>query len=198
MRIGVDIDGVLTNIEQFTLDYITKFCVENNIEYQVKASSYSPYEAFNITKEQEDEFWNKYLFNYAKEEPVRPFAAEVINLLKDEGHEIYIITSRWLTNRDDELGNTMRKIVKNWLEENKISYDNLIFAKASKERKVQEITDYAIDLMIEDSPNNITELSKIIPVVCYNTGYNTQCIGDNIIRCYSWYDIYKTIININK
>ena len=33
MRVGIDIDGVLTNIEQFVIDYISKYCVENNIEY---------------------------------------------------------------------------------------------------------------------------------------------------------------------
>lgn len=198
MRIGIDIDGVLTNIEQYTLDNITKFCVENNIEYAISESNYEPYKTFNITKEQEDAFWNKHIFDYAKQEKARAYAAEAIELLKNAGHEIYIVTARWLTNRDDELGKKMRNIVIKWLKENNIYYDELVFTKASKEHKTQEIKDYNIDIMIEDSPNNINELSKIIPVICYNTGYNTNCIGDNIIRCYSWYDIYKTIINMNK
>ena len=77
-----------------------------------------------------------------------------------------------------------------------IEYDKLIFSKSSNERKLQEIMDNRIDLMIEDSPNNINELSKIIPVICFNAEYNKKCIGDKIIRCYSWYDIYRTVKNL--
>ena len=35
MRIGIDIDGVLTDIEQFVIDYISKYCVENKIKYNI-------------------------------------------------------------------------------------------------------------------------------------------------------------------
>ena len=112
---------------------------------------------------------------------------------KEDGHEIYIVTARWLTNRDDAIGNNMREIVKKWLTENEIVYDKLIFSKASKEKKSQEMIDHKIDLMIEDSPNNMNELSSIVPIICYNAGYNKECVGDKITRCYSWYDIYDKI-----
>ncbi len=193
MRIGIDIDGVLTNLEQFVIDYITKYCVENGIKYNICNSNYDYCKTFNISKEQEMEFWNQYLESYAINEKARPFAAEVIEKLRKEDHEIYIITARWLTNRDDVMGEKMRKIVKNWLCENKIQYDKLIFSKESKERKPKEIIENKIDLMIEDSPNNIKELSNIIPVICYNAEYNKDCKGDRITRCYSWYDIYAKI-----
>lgn len=91
----------------------------------------------------------------------------------------------------------MRNIVINWLSENDIYYDELIFSKAAKERKSQEIVDNNIDIMIEDNPNNILELSKIIPIICYDTSYNKDCNNQNIIRCYSWYDIYKKISDLN-
>lgn len=190
MRIGIDIDGVLTNIEQFIIDYITKYCVENDIEYNIVESDYEYYKTFNISKDQEDDFWNEYLEYYSINEKARPFASEIIKKLKEDGYEIYIITARWLTNRDDNIGSRMREIVKNWLSENKILYDKLIFSKASKERKHQEILENKIDLMIEDSPNNIKELSKIVPVICYHAEYNKNCNDSKIMRCYSWYDIY--------
>lgn len=198
MRIGIDIDGVLTNIEQFVIDYISKYCVENNIEYNISNSQYDYYKTFNISKEQEMDFWNQSLESYAISEKARPFAAEVIEKLKQDGHEIYIITARWLTNREDDIGNKMREIVKNWLHENKIPYDELIFSKAEKERKSEEIIENKIDLMIEDNPNNISELSNIIPVICYNAEYNEDCKGDEITRCYSWYDIYAKIKKMNQ
>ena len=197
MRIGRDIDGVLTDIEQFVIDYISKYCVENKIKYNIGDYDYNYSKTFNITDEQEENFWNEYLEYYAVNEKARPFAAEVINKLREDGHEIYIITARWLTNRDDDIGNRMKEIVKNWLYENEILYDKLIFSKALKERKSQEITEHKIDLMIEDSPNNINELANIIPVICYNAEYNKNCIDNKIIRCYSWYDIYSKINNLD-
>lgn len=193
MRIGIDIDGVLTNVEQYILDHISKYCVENNIEYNIGNSNYDYCKTFNISKEIEKDFWTNHLEKYATNEKARPFASEIIKKLKEDGHEIYIITARWMTNVDNEVGNKMRKIVEKWLRENKILYDKLIFSKATKERKYQEIIENKIDLMIEDSPNNINEISKIIPVICYNAGYNKNCIGNQIIRCYSWYDIYNKI-----
>lgn len=131
--------------------------------------------------------------SYAINEKARPFASEIIKKLKQDEHEIYIITARWLTNREDEIGDKMREIVKKWLTENEIIYDKLIFSKASNEEKSQEILENKIDLMIEDSPNNINELSNIIPIICYDAGYNKNCVGDKITRCYSWYDIYAKI-----
>lgn len=193
MRIGIDVDGVLTNIEQFGLDYLSKYCVENNIDFNVTCSSYNIAKAFNIDVKYNDIFWSEYLMYYATHEKARPFAAEVIQKLKEEGHEIYIITARWLTNKDSEAGYQMRETVKKWLLENNILYDKLVFSKAEKEHKSDEILEHKIDIMIEDNPNNINELSNIIPVICYNTGYNIDCASDKIIRCYSWYDIYRTI-----
>lgn len=198
MRIGIDIDGVLTNIGQFVIDYMSKYCVQNKIEYKIDNYHYDYCKTFNISKEQEEDFWKKYLEYYAKYEKARPFAAEIIEKLKEDGHEIHIITARWLTNRDDDKGNKMRNIVKNWLCENKISYDKLIFSKASNERKAEEIRENKIDVMIEDNPSNIKELANMIPVICYHAEYNQDCVGDRITRCYSWYDVYNTINRLKK
>lgn len=196
MRIGIDIDGVLTDMERFVIDYVPKYCMENNIEYKIGESNYNIGKTFNLSEEQENNFWNTYIEDYAKNEKVRPFASEMIGKLREDGNEIYIITARWFASRDDERGSNMRETVKNWLYEYKIPYDKLIFSKASNQSKAKEITENKIDLMIEDNPNNIKELANIIPVICYHAEYNKDCKGDKIMRCYSWYDIYKTIGNL--
>ena len=68
-----------------------------------------------------------------------------------------------------------------------------ILLQRDAERFGLEMGDNRIDLMIEDSPKNINELSKIVPVICYDARYNRQCEGENITRCYSWYDIYNKV-----
>ena len=40
MRIGIDIDGVLTDAERFITEYGTKFCIENNLTYRIKLDKY--------------------------------------------------------------------------------------------------------------------------------------------------------------
>ena len=64
MNIGVDIDGVLTDLERMALDFGTKMCVEENIPIELNLSKYWEIEKYNWTKEQEELFWNKNLVNH--------------------------------------------------------------------------------------------------------------------------------------
>ena len=192
MRIGIDIDGVLTDFEKWQLEVGSKFFVKYNKNI-VNPDGYDSDTVFNVTKEMDSEFWHDYLYDYAKNEPARKFAGEVIDKLKDKGYEIYIITARYLTNRNDDLGKEMRNIVIEWLKENGINYDQIIF---SPEDKFEICKENNISIMIEDKVENINNISKIIPVVCFNAAYNKECNGKNIFRAYTWYDVYYQIINI--
>ena len=44
------------------------------------------------------------------------------------------------------------------------------------------------------SLENINNISKEIPVICFNASYNKSCTSDNIYRAYSWYDVYYNVI----
>lgn len=193
MRIGIDIDGVLTDFEKWQLDCGSKFYFENyGIEIQ-NNEGYESTDVFHVDNKLDKQFWVEYLYDYAKNEPARKYAGEVIEKLKKKGYEIYIITARYLTDREDELGETMRRIVINWLKDNDIKYDKIIF---SPEDKIEICKANNINIMIEDKVENINNISKIIPVICFHAAYNKQCKGKNIIRCYSWYDIYSKINKI--
>ncbi len=193
MKIGIDIDGVLTDIEQWQLDYGSKIIFEQYNKNIRNSNGYNIKEIFNIEERLEDEFWEKYIYEYAIKEPARKFSGEVTNKLKKDGNEIYIITARYFTDREDENGQKMRDIVINWLKENKIYYDKIIF---SSEEKLDVCIKNNIDLMIEDKVENINTISKEIPVICFDSRYNKECKGKNIYRGYSWYDIYAKIEDI--
>ena len=192
MRIGIDIDGVLTDFEKWQLEIGSKFFIKYNKNI-VNSDEYDSDTVFNVTKEMDSEFWHDYLYDYAKNEPARKFAGEVIDKLKDKGYEIYIITARYLTDKNDNLGKEMRNIVIEWLKENSINYDKIIF---SPEDKFEICKENNISIMIEDKVENINNISKIIPVVCFNAAYNKVCNGKNIFRAYTWYDVYYQITNI--
>lgn len=143
-----------------------------------------------------DEFWTEYFKDYSINIDVRKFASEVIKRLKQDGNEIYIITARgnFLSHSTEVMSiEENRNIVLNWLKINEIEYNNIIF---SSEDKLSICLENSIDVMIEDKPANINKISTRIPVICFHAGYNKNCIGNNIIRCYSWYDIYAKINSI--
>lgn len=190
MNIGIDIDGVLTNIEEWQLDYGSKYFYENGKKEIVNPQGYEIYEIFNTSESLDDAFWTEYLEEYARNCKPRRFASEIIKKLSKEGNTIYIITSRCLTDENTERGEKMRMIVKDWLKENKISYDKLIFAS---DDKLNVCLENKIDIMIEDDVENIKKVSSQLPVICFHAAYNENCECSNIIRCYSWYDVYAKI-----
>lgn len=195
MRIGIDIDGVLTDIEKWQLDYGSKFYYENYNKEIVNPKGYETNDIFNSTVECDDLFWDKYFKEYSINVEARKFASEVISKLKQDGYEINIITARgsFLSHSSDVISKEENEqIVKDWLKKNKIYYDSLIF---SPEDKLDICIKNNINIMIEDKVDNINKISTKIPVICFNAGYNEECKGENIFRVYTWYDIYNTIRN---
>ena len=193
MRIGIDIDGVLTDIEKWQLDYGSKFYFEKYGKEILDNEGYETTDIFKVDSKFDDEFWTEYFKEYVINVDVRKFASEVIKKLKQDGNEIYIITARgsFLSRSANVMSiEENRNIVLDWLKRNEIVYDKIIF---SPEEKLSICLENMIDVMIEDKVDNINKISTRIPVICFHAGYNKNCIGDNNIRCYSWYDIYAKI-----
>ena len=195
MNIGIDIDGVLTNLEEETINYGTKMCIENNWEININPEKYSEAERFNWTQEQEEQFWNTYLVKYIKESSSRLFADQAIKKLREEGNQIYIITARNDYGMPEDVEESMQQMTQKWLEKNNIQYDKLIFTDDSK--KLEECIKNNVKIMIEDNPKNIMNISKKVTVIKYNCRYNEKIKEKNIINAYSWYHIYD-IISIDK
>lgn len=194
MRIGIDIDGVLQNIDEFIFDYGSKYCYEHNIDFEIHESEYDESKLLGISSEQAEKFWNEYLVKYVTEYRPREFAKEVIDILK-ENNKIYIITARNEYGLPKEEYGHMQELTKRWFEENEIYYDKLIF---SPENKVNICLENEIDVIVEDWDKNIKELSDAgINVICFDNPYNKNSKGENITRAYSWYDILNKI-NRNK
>ncbi len=191
MNIGIDIDGVLTDLERATIDFGTKMCIEQNWPITMDLSKYWEVEAFGWTSEQADKFWNKYLVEYVTQSPARRFAKEIISKLREEGNNIYIITARDESGMPPEYYGKMQELTRGWLEKYEIEYDKLIFAKDSE--KLEKCLENNVDIMIEDSPRNIRNISSKVKVIKFDCQYNKDVIGSNIINAYSWYHIYRII-----
>jgi len=196
MRIGVDVDGVLTDLETFHLERCARVVYEKCGKEILHPDAYDIKAMFDLDSNMGDDEWLDLLFDYAENWPARPYAAETIRALKDAGHEIYIVTARLQTNRDDEIGEKMRRTVTDWLCKNGIVYDKIFFR--SPVGKLVICKENHIDVLIDDSPRNVTLVSEGLPVLCFDARYNRHCAGENIIRCFSWFDVYTKIKAMEK
>lgn len=195
MRIGVDIDGVLNDIGEWHYSCGFKFCIENHINRGFNPYKYMMEEQFGLTDEENYKFWKEYIFDLMVSIPTRPYAGKVLNLLKDMGHEIVILTARdnrYLTN---QYADTMNFYVEEWLNKNSIPYDEIIAGPGSKKDKCIK---NKLDIMVEDKASNVEKISEVIPVLCFDAPYNKDVKKDNVIRVFSWYQIYKYFLDKEK
>lgn len=192
MRIGVDIDGVLNNIGEWHYSCGFKFCCDNHIDRGFEPTKYLIEEQFFLTDEENYKFWREYIFDVMVSIPVRPYAAKIVRSLREMGHEIIILSARdnrYLTN---QYADTMNFYVEEWLSKNNIEYDEIITRSGDKRVKCME---NKIDIMIEDKASNVLKISQDIPVLCFDAPYNGNIEGKNVIRVYSWYQIYKYFLD---
>lgn len=201
LNIGVDVDGVLADIEKYQLKYGKKYF--NNVdEKNINYEGFDIKEIFNCTDSEREKFWVKYIWNYCLKEPARKNASIVLRKLHNEGNKIYIITSRAHVTENNIVGEIFRKMLYTWLDNEKIPYDDITLC-AEKNSEIDKYTacqKYDIDVMIDDKYENVMCLQEITKVLCFDAKYNQRCVGDNIIRVHSFNEVYdqiKKIENIN-
>ena len=112
MNIGIDLDGVLTNFNDFCMNYGTKYASEIGNGRIINPKGYESIEIFSWSEQTDNDFWENYKAKYAIEEKPRPFAKEVIDKLKNDGHNIYIITARASEFQDVEFKKKMEDLVR--------------------------------------------------------------------------------------
>lgn len=191
MRIGIDIDNTLTEVQE----ELNKAAFEYAISLGKKIDNYdNPMEDI---KNNGDTYRKKFQFEYEElkyflkniQENItnnatpRENAKEVIDKLKKEGHEIYIITAR-----DSEFHDDPYKYSKDWLDKNKIYYDKLIVNAREKSSVCEK---EKIDLFIDDQPNNCLSVSNIgiHTIMITDKTYNY----DKIKQLKDWNEIYNYI-----
>ena len=186
MNIGIDIDGVIADIEPYIFEYGAKLLYDKGRTLDdIKRKEYETYEIFKWDRDTEHEFWDNYMLEYYKNAPARAFASEVIRKLKEQGHNIYIITARGISEKN--LYSYLKEMTKEWLKRENIYYDEIFFEK-DKKKIIQE---YNIDVMIEDYEKNIRNLEKYCEIIVFDCIYNQNVHEHN--RVNSWYEILYLI-----
>lgn len=194
MKIGIDIDNVISNFNDVFLEEYMKHdsglrgsgIINENAEYFRRGM-------FDWSKEEEEAFYFENVEDFAKKlKPIKE-APFYIKKLHEDGHEIYIITGR-----DNGEYKEPEKMTIEWLKKYDIVYDTLILTDAyERHEKANACLENDIDIMIDDSIPNCQEMSsKGIKVFLMDTRYNRN--EASFERVSNWKEIYTKISKMNK
>ena len=139
MRIALDVDDCITNTLEWDFACAWEFNhshhpEDNNFYYTIH---HTAPEIFKFTPDESREFYikqRKFLIDKRLLFP-KPFVKEVIDKLLQEGHEIFILTSREDTYwNGDAQGET-----KKWLKKYKIGYTDLLQTAWKRDSNAQNL-----------------------------------------------------------
>lgn len=188
MKIGIDIDNVISNFNDTLLneyllhdkDLRNSGIINENAEYIRKGM-------FDWTEDEETNFYKSNIERIAKKLRAIEGAKECIGKLHKDGHFIYIITGR-----DNGEYLEPYNMTKEWLENNDIYYDKLILTDAyDKHAKTEKCIEFNIDIMIDDSVRICQDcIDNGITTVLMDTPYNRY---SNTQRVKSWKEFYDYV-----
>lgn len=190
MRIGIDIDNTITDIENQLNEAAYNYAkqlgkeIDKNIKVEDSKNDGNVYQKiYKFTYEELKHFLGDIQEEITNNAIPRSGAVEAIKKLREEGHEIYIITAR-----DNEFHEDPYMLSKNWLDNNSIEYDKLI---VNVREKAPLCKNEKIDIFIDDQLNNCLEVSKegikTIRFTTDTTGY------ENMVNINSWDRVYQYI-----
>jgi len=186
MKIGIDIDNVISNFNDTLLEEYLKHDKELRNSGIINENEYIR-KMFDWSVEEETSFYTNNIERIAKELNVIDGAKEYIDKIKSEGNLIYIITGRNNGEYSDPINMT-----KDWLKKFDIYYDELIFTNAyDKKSKADICVKNKIDIMIDDSIGMcINCINRGIKTFLMDTKYNRKV---DISRVHNWKEIYEVI-----
>lgn len=190
MNIGIDVDGVLIDFEERfrykaeIFDYLEK----KNNEVKDK-ESYIIEEKYNWSEYDWNTFANKYLIELSKDSNIMPGVREVINLLKIDGHKLFIISARGTEFED------MITIVSEKFEKENLKFDKYYWKTKNKLEIIQK---EKINIMIDDNPNTCEKLSSNnIKTIYFRNAYGKKLEESQYLKeVKNWGEIYRYIQEI--
>lgn len=189
MRIGVDIDNVLSNFNEILLNKYIEHDKSINGKGIVNQDVYIR-DMFNWDKEYEKNFYKENIEYFASLfEPIEE-CSKYVKLLKEEGNTIYIISGR----DNGEYSNPYKMTI-DWLKKYDIVYDKLFLVDAYNSHSKTEIClECNIDVMIDDSKRMCKDIKDNgIRALLMDTPYNRDT--NEFERVNSWKEIYNKLSN---
>lgn len=183
MRIGIDIDDVITKTSEKVKEYLEKYEKSGDgMKYIVEVMR-GEAPTKNIQN-----FFDEYMSEVFSNVELNENALEVINRFLNEKNEIILITSR-----GEQRFKNSEKATIEYLKKHNVRYTNLVFNTLDKQIYCKENN---IQIMIDDSVKTCELVKQAgISAIVFTTEINKN-IGTDIKRVESWLELEKEIGNI--
>lgn len=191
MRIGIDIDNVILNTDEVLLEEFkkedknkrNKGIINKNADYLMSGM-------FDWSKEEVKSFLNENMESIAKTLEPLENAKKYMDLLLEEGHELYLVSNRSYPQYKDAL-----KTTEDSLRKNGICYTKLILTETND--KSREVLENNIDIFVDDRFSNCKILIEHgIPCILFRTIYEKRTFS-NLDSVSNWDELYEKISKRN-
>lgn len=187
MKIGIDLDGVVIDSETTFRTYEEIYSMENLGGRNI-ANSQEPkfQQRYNWTKEEQQEFIDKYFIEISKNSGLMSGFKTVFNRLKEQGHEFVVITARggFIAEMKDD---AIRVLEKNGIEFDKY-YWNI-------DDKLEICQKEHVDIMIDDDHRIVKKLNDNNIKTLYFRDTNLVTLDETPLmhEVNNWGDVYRYI-----
>jgi len=189
MKIAVDFDGVILDserLQKFYADYFSFFKLHKK---RLRNDVTEQENCFDWTREETHEFYRTYFTMITEDSTFMPGASIMLNKLKQEGHEICLVSLRG-SYADYEV-----PIAEKRLDEFGFKFDKLFWGIKDKSVTCEE---NGFDVMIEDNPENVEKFvgKDKIKVIYLKDKFLKNVDALNVFEAGDWFEIYQTINNL--
>lgn len=190
MKIGIDIDGVILDFEgelRVRAELNDVINLKRNSIINEKETFFQA--KYNWSEYEINDFIEKQFLKVSAECNFKPGAVEIINLLKEDGHELIIISSR------GGLIKEMKDIAEKRLAEKGLKFDKYFFVAKDKVKICKEEN---IDIMIDDYYKTCEKLAENKIKTLYFREYPCYELEENeyLKEVHNWGEIYRYIQEI--
>ena len=192
MKIGIDLDGVVFDSEKEFRVYSELYDMidlKQNSKLNNKELKFQ--DRFKWTQEETDGFLNKYHKQIIVESNYMPGVKRILNLLKQDGHSLILITARGGMNKD------MIKITEERLKQSEMDiFDKYYWATENKDEICIKEN---IDIMIDDFYKKCESIAdKKIKTIYLKDAPSYDLEENEYIKVlYNWGEIYRYIKEID-
>lgn len=188
MKIGIDLDGVIFDSEKEFRVYSELYdMLDLKQNSKINNQELKFQDRFNWTQEEIAGFLKKYHKQIIVESNFMPGVKRILRLLKEDGHNLILITARGGINKD------MIKITEEILKQNKMDiFDKYYWAT---ENKNEVCIKENIDIMIDDFYQKCKSIANSkIKTIYLKDAPSYDLEENNYIKVlYNWGEIYRYI-----
>lgn len=185
MRIGIDLDNVVVNTTAAVIEYLNERVPSLNLkmedikEYWMEKNLPEGYSLLV-----QEAFESKHMWKKVK---MIKGAKKFIRQLREDGHEIYFVTS--------SLPENLRKKIKHLTRELAFYDEDYVWKHTINIHKKQLLN---LDVLVDDCLDNLTG-DRIYKSICFDYPWNRQAgFSEDMDRCKDWTEIYETIRRISR